>query len=218
MSHLTWPDASPLLRFRLGSQKTTTSPQSDMFEKPRRACPFATPTSGGSKNGPQNSSRMVKLNLSFLVVPLLLLGTTVGANAATASGPNALALAALVADHSPALTVAQKHQMAWLLDGYVARIPSGAGPISVNADSVTCRASNVDISSRGCTLTMGTTTISLKGRLANELFATIGEAGVHAQGAAGTMWIGLTHLACTISPQAIRRRDGSGATCSYQPR
>ena len=160
---------------------------------------------------------MVKLNLSFLVVPLLLLGTTVGAAAATASGPNALALAALVAGHSPALTASQKHQMAWLFDGHVALVPPGAGPISVTADSVICRASNVDITSRGCTLTLGTTTVTLKGRLANELFATIAEVGVNSQGAAGSIYIGLTHLSCTIDPQAIRRNDGSGANCSYQP-
>jgi hypothetical protein len=161
---------------------------------------------------------MMKLNLSLLFVPLLLLGNTVGADAATTSGPNALALAALVAGHTPALTAAQKRQMAWLLDGYVARIPPGAGPISVTADSVTCRASNVDISARSCTLSVGTTTVTVKGRLANELFATIAEAGVSAQGAAGTIFIGLTQLSCTIGPQAIRRRDGSGASCSYQPR
>jgi hypothetical protein len=159
---------------------------------------------------------MVKL-LSILVVPLLLLGTAVGADAATSSGPNALALAALVAGHSPALSAVQKHQMAELFDGHIALIPPGAGPISVTADSVICRASNVDISSRGCTLTLGTTTVTVKGRLANELFATIAEAGVNAQGAAGTIFIGLTHLSCTIDPHAIRRSDGSGASCSYQP-
>jgi uncharacterized Zn-binding protein involved in type VI secretion len=160
---------------------------------------------------------MMKLNLSILFVPLLLLSNIVGANAATTIGPSALALAALVADHSPSLTTAQKSQMAWLLDGKVGSISTTAGGIKVTADRVACKASNVDISARSCTIAFGTTTITLKGRLANELGATLAQAGAAAQGGAGTISIGITQLSCSIGPQLIRQRSGAGANCTYQP-
>jgi len=160
----------------------------------------------------------MKFSLSILFVPLLLLVNTLGADAATTVGPNALALAALVADHSPALTSAQKRQMAWLLDGNVGRIPSTAGGIPVKASSVDCKASNVDISARSCTLVLDATTVTLKGRLANELFATLVEFGLSAEGAAGSISVGLTQLSCSIGPQLIRQRSGAGANCTYTPR
>ncbi|MFZ1124082.1 MAG: hypothetical protein WAN59_02940 [Candidatus Baltobacteraceae bacterium] len=158
----------------------------------------------------------MKTNLAYFVVPLILLSSAVGAGAATTAGPSALALAALVAGHSPALPAAQKQEMARLLDGNLQGIPANPGNIAVQADSVLCRASNVDITARSCTLAFGAMTVTLKGRQANELGATIEEAGVSPQGAAGTIYEGLKHLACSIAPGVIRMKAGGGANCSYQ--
>jgi hypothetical protein len=54
--------------------------------------------------------------------------------------------------------------MAHLFDGYE-NVPFPADKtISVQADAVVCRASDVDIASRSCELTFGTKTATLKGR------------------------------------------------------
>ena len=82
------------------------------------------------------------------------------------------------------------------------------GPIQVNADAVICHAGDVDIASFGCELTFGTTKVELTGRKANELFATIGEAGVSPDGAAGTIYEGLHALSRVIDTAGIARRDG----------
>jgi len=58
--------------------------------------------------------------------------------------------------------------------------------ISVDADSVVCRVSNVDITSRGCDLSFGSRKRTLTGREANELGATTAVAGVPSQEAAGS--------------------------------
>ncbi|WFU42411.1 DUF3606 domain-containing protein [Bradyrhizobium sp. CB82] len=42
-------------------------------------------------------------------------------------------------------------------------------------------------------------------------------AGVPADGAAGSNFESLSKLNCTIDLNAIRRKDGSGASCSFQP-
>ena len=81
---------------------------------------------------------------------------------ADTSGPRALALAALVATHSPLLSGQDKHAIARLFDGHLG-FPFPAGrKITVQADAILCRASNVDITSRSCTLTFGTHTAMLK--------------------------------------------------------
>jgi hypothetical protein len=89
--------------------------------------------------------------------------------------------------------------------------------ISVKADKIVCRASNVDISSHSCALTFGPKMVNLKGRRAHELFATIGEVGVPADGAAGTIFEALSYLDCTINPHEIEQRAGGGASCSFDP-
>jgi len=59
--------------------------------------------------------------------------------------------------------------------------------------------------------------VNLKGRRAHELFATIGEVGVPADGAAGTIFEALSYLDCTINPHEIEQRAGGGASCSFDP-
>lgn len=153
------------------------------------------------------------------VAPLaiLLLLASQPASAATAAGGSALALAALVAEHSPLLTHHEKTVMARMFDGHLNFTFPANKKISVAADSVVCRASNVDITSRSCELTFGTKKRTLKGRRAHEVFATVAEAGVPPDGAAGTIFESLSHLVCTIDPNEIKQRAGGGADCQFDP-
>ena len=56
---------------------------------------------------------------------------------------------------------------------------------------------------------------SLKGREANEVYATLASAGVVAEGAAGSMIEGVTKLNCTLDPAVIKDNSGGGADCSF---
>jgi hypothetical protein len=81
--------------------------------------------------------------------------------------------------------------------------------------SVVCRASNVDLKEHSCNLTFGGKTITLKGRNAHALFATLNEAAVPSEGAAGSIFLSLSHLSCTIDPTELQ--DGGGADCKFEP-
>jgi hypothetical protein len=141
--------------------------------------------------------------------------TAASAAPATLSGSPALALAAVVAAHSPLLSPAEKKATAAIFNG------KGAGPykdkISVTADKIVCRAGNVDITARNCELTFGKKTESFDGREANELYATEVYAGVPSDGAAGKIFESVSKLKCTLDPKAIAQNDGSGADCAYEP-
>ena len=136
------------------------------------------------------------------------------AEAATVSGSPALALAAVVAAHSPTLSAAEKKEVAAIFNGK----GSGAykGKIVITADKIDCRISNVDITARSCELTFGSKKPSFTGREANELYATEVFAGVPSDGAAGTIHEAVVKLKCTLDPNAIKQNDGSGADCSYE--
>jgi hypothetical protein len=152
---------------------------------------------------------------AFLLIPLLLASQS--ASAATATGSGGLALAAVVAAHSPLLTRQERRVMARLFDGKSnVAFPPGS-KISVKADTVVCRASNVDITSRSCKLTFGATSVDLTGRRAHELYATIAEVGVSPDGAAGSTFESLSNLVCTIDPQEIAQKAGGGADCTFNP-
>jgi hypothetical protein len=129
------------------------------------------------------------------------------------SSSDALALAGIVAAASPLLSSAEKEAVALLFAG--SRNISYTKKIVVTADKIVCRASNVDITSRSCEMTFGKTVKSLSGRAANELYATEAMAGVPSDGAAGTMYEGLSKLECAIDPQEIEQAGGGGAVCSF---
>jgi hypothetical protein len=152
---------------------------------------------------------------AILFFPLLLAAQS--ASAATAAGPAALALASVVAAHSPLLDRHEKRVMARLFSGHSNVTFPANSKISIKADAVVCRASNVDITSRSCRLTFGAASVQLTGREAHELYATIAEAGVPSEGTAGSMFESLAHLACTIDPHAIAQRAGGGADCTFDP-
>jgi hypothetical protein len=137
------------------------------------------------------------------------------ASAATAAGSSALALAALVARQSPSLTRYQKRTMELMLAGNLAFAFPPGKKILVEADGVTCRASDVDLTLHSCELGFGKATVALGGREAHELFATLEEAGVPPAGAAGSRIESLAHLGCTIDPNAVKARAGGGADCKF---
>jgi hypothetical protein len=93
---------------------------------------------------------------------------------------------------------------------------SGQQEISVTADAIVCRTSNVDISARSCNLTFKNAKRALKGREANEIYATAATAGVPSEGAAGSNIQSFSKLNCTIDPHEIMEKAGGGATCSLE--
>ena len=98
--------------------------------------------------------------LTILACSLSLASPAAWAAPAIASGSVALALAGVVAP-TLALPAKEKKAVAAFFNGdsnvHVTR------KITVTADKVVCRASNVDITSRSCVLTFGSRTHTVKG-------------------------------------------------------
>jgi hypothetical protein len=134
----------------------------------------------------------------------------------SASGPNALALAAVIAQHSPAVRAFDKRVIARLFRGNTNFGFTPNTKISVDADSVVCRVSNVDITSRSCELNFGARKRTLTGRDANEVGATMAAAGIPSEGAAGSSIESISKLRCTIDPNEIMQKAGGGAQCSFE--
>jgi hypothetical protein len=162
----------------------------------------------------------MKNSISGIATGLLLLAAA-GLSPATAApvsvtGATALAVAAVVAQYSPLLSAGDKKVIAGLFDGKVkSNYPKKK--LSVSADSVMCRISNVAIADRSCEITFGKKAKhSLKGREANELYATLATAGINAEGAAGSMIENVTKFSCTLDPAVIKDNSGGGADCSLE--
>jgi hypothetical protein len=150
-----------------------------------------------------------------LFIPLVLVSDP--ASAASVVGNSALALASLVSDQSPLLNLDEKSIMGQLLRPNPNFSYLASRKISVEADTIVCRQSNVDITARTCELTFGAKSVTVKGRKAHELFATIAEVGVPPDGAAGTMSESLSHLSCAIDSDEIKQKAGGGAECTFEP-
>jgi hypothetical protein len=151
----------------------------------------------------------------ILACALALSAEPAAADGLSSSGAGALALAALVAAHSPAPDSQQKQALAAMLDGKL-NFSSNA-PIAVATDSIACRQSDVDISYHDCTLKFGAATRLLNGRVAHELYATLIENGVPPDGAAGSSYESVSHLACTINLAEVKQKGGGGATSAWAP-
>jgi hypothetical protein len=121
----------------------------------------------------------------------------------------------VIAPLSPILSGAEKKAVAMLFAAN-ADIPYKK-PIVVTADRIVCRTSNVDITLRNCEVTFGKKAKTVNGSTANEIFATEALAGIPPDGAAGSNFESLSKLSCTIDPNAIKQKDGSGADCTFQP-
>lgn len=150
---------------------------------------------------------------------ILLAGSAPALAATTAShdGFGALALAAQVGEHSPVLNAGDKALLSRYLDGEAGAAHAQGQRISVTSGSVTCRASNVDITAYSCDLSFGAAEVTIQGRAAQGLFATLAELGVQSEGAAGTMYEGVTDLDCTIDADEISDTGGGGAHCTFSP-
>ncbi len=147
---------------------------------------------------------------NFLVAMLSVLAC--GARAADITGPSALALAGVVAASDPTLDRLSRLRIADLFNGKTVN----GGSLSVKAISIHCHQSNVAIETRSCTLTFDPHTVTLSGRLAAELFATLALAGVPGDAGAGSMFESLKTLDCQLDPHAIAGQDGGGAKCTYE--
>jgi hypothetical protein len=159
-------------------------------------------------------NKMKPANLALLAVSLFAAGaSTAEAASATASGSAALALAGVVAPCSPLLSAGEKKAVAAFFAGDANFATSKK--ISVTADKIVCRISDVDITARSCELTFKTTTHTVTGRKANEIYATEVFAGVPSDGAAGSIFESLSKLTCTLDPKELKDKAGGGATCSF---
>ncbi len=139
-----------------------------------------------------------------------------GPPASSAGGYGALALGVLVGINSPLLDNTTKTDLLKLIDDK--SLPAGqTGKISVTAKAVVCRAGDVDLAAFGCTLTFGAKTVTLAGRRANELYATLVEAGVQSDGAAGTIYEAVHGLTCSLDPVVLADKNGGGAACAFSP-
>jgi hypothetical protein len=155
----------------------------------------------------------MKLTKSAALVFALSLAGVSAAQAASVTGPAALALAGVVALYAP-LPAANKHAVAAFFKGDT-NFPY-KGKISVMADKIVCRTSDVDITARSCEVTFKTKKQTLNGREANELFATEAVAGVPSEGAAGSNFESLSKLNCTLDPAQLKAKAGAGAECTYE--
>lgn len=137
--------------------------------------------------------------------------------AGASSGSSALALSAIVGELSPQTSAADKKLLAAYFAGR-AEAPHAKGQrVAVKADAIDCRAGNVDITSRACELTFGAKKIELSGRKAHELYATLIENGVVAEGAAGSSHASITALDCIVDADEVAEKAGGGARCAYNP-
>jgi hypothetical protein len=150
-----------------------------------------------------------------LTMCLTLSVETAFGQAGSSAGPSALALAAVIALYSPSLSARDKRVISELFDGNRNVTYPANQKISVKADSVVCKVSNVDLTQRSCELTFGSQKRSLSGRKANELNATLLQAGVQSGGAAGTIYESVANLVCSIDPNEIKSADGGGADCTF---
>ena len=134
---------------------------------------------------------------------------------ASTSGTAAFAVAAVLNSHWSVVGPFERRAIARLFRGSTAIFPPNR-KISIVVDSIMCRVSNVDLTARSCDVMLRGGKRSLTGRDANELYATLANAGIMPEGAAGSMIVSITKLDCTIDPSMIKQKDGSGAECKYE--
>lgn len=154
------------------------------------------------------------VTLAALAATSLALTTQASAPIET-SGGTALALAVEVAAASPLLTRSQKSTAAQAYSGQRHRSFPSRYPVTVVADDITCRMSDVAIGEFSCDLAFGGTHVALSDRAAHELRATLLEAGATGEGAAGTIYVEVTGLRCVLKPAELADNAGGGADCSF---
>jgi hypothetical protein len=167
-----------------------------------------------------DAAQMSSRPLQSLAIAFFLLISLASANpaaAANATGHGALALAAILGQYDPSLGPRTK---AGLLRLLADKSYGRTGTLTVDMAEATCRAGDVDLKAFNCALTYGTGTINLKGRQAAELYATLAEAGIPSDGAAGTIYESAKSISCNLNLTELGgpgTGDGGGAGCTYQP-
>ena len=148
---------------------------------------------------------------------IVLLLANGSASAAQSNGNAALALAALVGAQSPTLKPSEKRVLARFLKGETNfTLPPSVRQITVKADKVTCRLSDVDITQHSCTLSFGAAAKTETGGLGQGLLATMIENGVQSDGAAGTIYYSVSppRSATGSMLTAVQSKGGGGALCT----
>lgn len=148
---------------------------------------------------------------------LLFCGAVSAAPISGTTGNVALPLATMVGTHQPSLSPSDRKALVDLLDADINFYWPIGRKITVQADAAICKASNVDITARTCELTFGRKKITIRGRAAHELFATIAETGVPSEGAAGSIYESVSHMRCVIDPRQVFDKSGAGADCTFKP-
>jgi hypothetical protein len=113
--------------------------------------------------------------MAILAAPLALASQSALAGFAEHGG--ALATATLVGEYAPSVESMEKTVLEKLLDGESDTLYPVNKKISVKADAVSCKANNLDITEYMCELTFGTNKVTINGRRAHELYATLAEIG-----------------------------------------
>lgn len=138
--------------------------------------------------------------------------------AAQMGGAEALAVAALIGERSPSLSANDKTVLSHFLDGEMTfSTPSGTGTITVTAQSVTCRSSNIDLAMHSCQLNFGSTTITEAGTRGEALWATMIAGGVPGNPGAGSIYFSMAPVTCTVNVTQIQSGTGAGVSCTYTP-
>ena len=155
---------------------------------------------------------MSPARVTLIALACLGLALPGAALAGVVNGNEALMLSGLVGIRSPAVSAPNRARLTRFMDGVVA-----AGPaFNVIASNVSCRSSTVDIAGNSCVLTFGSRTVSLRGRMAHELGATMIAAGLQAEGAAGSSFVAADDLRCRVEPTVIAQNGGGGAECRWR--
>lgn len=138
------------------------------------------------------------------------------AYANSTSGHAALSLAEAVGLQSPLVTLPHKFALQQFRNGNTTFGGSNA-PFTFTAQSIDCGAGNVDITRHYCNLTFNSGPVQITGAAAQQLFATLIEAGDPSNGTPGTIHEAVLSLSCTVNIGQVKAKAGGGATCTYTP-
>jgi hypothetical protein len=133
------------------------------------------------------------------------------AAAQAVQGGHALALAAGVGWYSPDLAGAEKAILLNLAGGKPALLAKGE-QVTVTADAVVCRRSDVAAGGDSCDLTFGMNDVDISGRRARTLYDVLRAAGAAESGTAGSIQRGISSLSCVVD------KDRRKTRCLYHPR
>ena len=129
-------------------------------------------------------------------------------------GGRAVALAAQLADLVPLPAATKRAAKLALAKPCKA---GGSDTLTIAAQKIVCHESHVATGSFSCEVTPAAGPArTITGRAAHELKATLAEAGVRPEGAAGREIAAAEDVTCTLDMKALAECGGGGATCSMR--